>query len=130
MATIRGWRFPVEPDEHTGRIQTVEDNEAVRQGVEIILGTDKRERKMLPTFGAGLSEYMFENIDLTLVSNISDSIIQSIKRWETHIARIEANVSQNEENHANISVEMAYVTDILPERESIKMQLDLQQQRD
>lgn len=128
MATIRGWSFPVEPDQTTGRIKTVEDNEAVRQGIQIILGTDKRERKMLPTFGAGLNEYMFESIDLTLVNKLSENILQAIKRWENHIARMETSVMQDQKSSAGVNVEVAYITDLLPERESMKMKLDLNQQ--
>ena len=37
MAKLSGWAFPVEPDEATGRIKMVEDNDCVRQDIRLII---------------------------------------------------------------------------------------------
>ena len=46
MAVIKGWKFPIQINESNGRIQTVEDNECVKQSVKMILSTQLYERKM------------------------------------------------------------------------------------
>ena len=46
MATIKGWKFPIQVDKDTGKIQMIEDNENVKQDVRIILGTEQYERKI------------------------------------------------------------------------------------
>ena len=33
MPVIKGWKFPVQIDKSSGKIQTVEDNECVKQGL-------------------------------------------------------------------------------------------------
>ena len=73
MAKLSGWAFPVEPDEATGRIKMVEDNDCVRQDIRLIVQTDRGERKMRPNFGAGLNRFMFQNVDLVLNLTTSGS---------------------------------------------------------
>ena len=110
MAKLSGWAFPVEVDDATGRIRMVEDNECVRQDIQLILQTDRGERKMRPNFGAGLNRFMFQNVDLVLVNRMSEAMAQSIRMWEEHI-RV---------------VNVEYITDISPtQRQEIREELEL-----
>ena len=61
----------MEVDETTGRIRMVEDEECVRQDIRLIVKTDQGERKMRSAFGAGLNQFMFQNVDLVLVNQMS-----------------------------------------------------------
>ena len=74
MAQLQGWAFPVEVDETTGRIRMVEDEECVRQDIRLIVKTDQGERKMRSAFGAGLNQFMFQNVDLVLVNQMSQTL--------------------------------------------------------
>lgn len=56
MAQLGGWAFPVEVDQATGRIKMVEDNECVCQDIQLIVQTDRGERKMRPDYVQRLEE--------------------------------------------------------------------------
>lgn len=119
MAKIRGWKFPVEVDKTTGRFMTIEDNENVKQSIKLILQTERTERKMRPTFGTRINQFMFDNIDISLVNNMAREIGESIEMWEDHIEDLQVDVSQAEDNISSVIAEIKYITDMSPEEESI-----------
>lgn len=123
MAEIGGWSFPVEPEADTGRIRMVEGGEAVRQGIRILLETEQGERRMLPSFGAGLSRFMFETVDLDLVQGLSQQIVETVRRWERHVTAVTAEVSRAE---PGVQVAVDYRTDLAPGRERLETRLELQ----
>lgn len=126
MARLSGWSFPVDVDEATGRIRMVEDNDCVRQNIRLIVQTDRGERKMRPSFGAGLNRFMFQNVDLVLVNRMSDAIARSIQLWEEHIRGVNVRVAQSEENSAAVLVDIDYITDLAPtQREQIEQEIAL-----
>ncbi len=128
MAQLQGWAFPVEVDETTGRIRMVEDEGCVRQDVRLIVKTDQGERKMRSTFGAGLNQFMFQNVDLVLVNQMSQTLAQSIKRWEEHIKGINVGVMQSPENRTAVTVDIRYVSDIDPIRpQQMRQEMELNQ---
>lgn len=115
MAQLSGWSFPVEVDEATGRIKMVEDNDCVRQDIQLIVQTDRGERKMRPSFGAGLNRFLFRNVDLVLVNRMSEALAQSIRLWEEHIVGVNAGVVQSQEDSTRVHVSIEYVTDLRPD---------------
>ena len=119
MAKLRGWKFPVDVDEATGKIMTIEDNDNVKQSVKLILQTQKGERKMRSNFGTNINSFMFQNIDLTLVNMMSEEISRSIDLWEEHIAGLSVNVGQSTEDMSTLVTEVDFITDISPVREKI-----------
>lgn len=126
MAKLSGWSFPVDVDEATGRIRMVEDNDCVRQNIRLIVQTDRGERKMRPSFGAGLNRFMFQNVDLVLVNRMTDAIARSIQLWEEHIRGVNVRVAQSEENSAAVTVDIDYITDLAPtQREQIEQEIAL-----
>ena len=126
MAKLSGWAFPVEADEATGRIKMVEDSDCVRQDIRLILQTDRNERKMRSNFGTGLNQYMFQNIDLMLVSRMSETIGESLRVWEKHLQGANVGVAQSPEDISAVVVNIEYVTDIQPmQRETIREEIGL-----
>lgn len=116
MGQLNGWAFPVEVDEATGRVKLVEDDDCVRQDIRLILQTDRGERKMRPSFGAGLNRFLFRSVDLVLVNQMSEDLAQSIQLWEEHVAGVNVGVSQMPEDNTRVQVRIDYVTDLAPDR--------------
>lgn len=116
MGQLNGWAFPVEADEATGRVKLVEDDACVRQDIRMILQTDRGERKMRPSFGAGLNRFMFRSVDLVLVNRMSETLARSIQIWEEHVKGVNVGVAQSPENNAQVHVSIEYVTDLQPNR--------------
>lgn len=117
MPKIRGWKFPVEVDNSTGKIKMVDDNENIKQGIKIILKTQKGERKMRPYFGTDMNEFMFSSINLAFVNEMANEVSQSIKLWEKHLRQLSVNVNQDIEDNTKVKVDVGYVTDIVPQAE-------------
>jgi phage baseplate assembly protein W len=80
----RGISFPprVGPD---GRVAWSEGEVNVRESIRTILMTDLRERIMLPDFGGGLGNFLFEPNTVTTRHLIQDRITKSLAQWEPRI---------------------------------------------
>ena len=124
MSVIKGWKFPIQVDEVTGKIKTVEDNEDIKQSIRIILETQKNERKIYPNFGTDLRSYMFEVVDHVFISNISNTIESSIKMWATHLEDMNVAVNASSGAISKIEVNIDYITDIEPIQERIYKRID------
>ena len=121
MATIKGWKFPIQVDKSTGRIMTIEDNENVKQSISIILKTEKYERKIFPTFGTNMRSYMFEVVDQNFISMVESTISGSLKKWESHIKDLNALSGPI----CRVETTIDYLTDISPEQERVSKVMDM-----
>ncbi len=125
MAVIRGWKFPIEVDENTGKIKTVEDNENVKQSIKIILQTQKFERKVVPTFGTDLRAFMFEVVDPAFISMLTGTIRSSLTMWENHIEDLDVSVKASSGPVSEVVANIDYITDITPIQERLTKKLDI-----
>lgn len=124
MSVIKGWKFPIQVDEVTGKIKTVEDNEDIKQSIRIILETQKNERKIYPNFGTDLRSYMFEIVDHVFISNIKNTIESSIRMWATHLEDMNVAVNASSGAISKIEVNIDYITDIEPIQERLYKRID------
>jgi phage baseplate assembly protein W len=80
----RGVAFP--PRVGTdGRVAFSEGEPNIREGIEIVLRTNQRERLRLPEFGAGLERFLFEPNTTATRRQIEDRIAKSLQSWEPRI---------------------------------------------
>lgn len=127
MAVIKGWKFPVQVNKQTGKIETVEDNENIRQSIKVILGTQRFERKVVPTFGTDIRSFMFEVVDPIFVSTLKKSITSSLKLWEKHIEDLNVSVNASAGAVSVVKVDIDYITDIEPTQERVSTQVNNKQ---
>jgi phage baseplate assembly protein W len=69
-----------------GRMAWSEGEVNVREGVEVVLKTEVRERLRLPDFGAGLARFLFEPNTTTTRRQIEDRIVKALALWEPRIS--------------------------------------------
>jgi len=81
----RGIAFPPRVGSD-GRVAWSEGEANVRESIQVILLTERRERLMLPEFGGGLSGYLFEPNTVTTRRLIKDRIQRALEQWEPRIA--------------------------------------------
>ena len=81
----RGLAFPPRVG-GDGRVAWSEGELNVRESIQVILLTERRERLMLPEFGGGLSGYLFEPNTVTTRQVIADRIQRELAQWEPRIA--------------------------------------------
>jgi phage baseplate assembly protein W len=90
----RGMSFPPRVGED-GRIAWSEGETNIREMIQVILRTQERERLNLPTFGAGLQQYLFEPNTVTTRFQIQDRITKALQLWEPRISLTDVNVEQD-----------------------------------
>jgi phage baseplate assembly protein W len=69
-----------------GRVAVSEGDQNVREGIEIVLRTNQRERLRLPAFGAGLERFVFEPNTTTTRRQVEDRIAKALRAWEPRVA--------------------------------------------
>jgi phage baseplate assembly protein W len=69
----------------TGRIDMVEDDEAIRQAILMLLATSPGERVMRPDYGCLLRRVIFSSNDDTTAGLAIHYVRTAIERWEPRI---------------------------------------------
>jgi len=80
----RGWKFPVKLSS-TGSIDESQYEDDVKEAIKIIATTSMGERVMLPEFGCGIYDYVFESPNATILGLIEESVRNSLIKWEPRI---------------------------------------------
>ena len=80
----RGWSFPIKPDPN-GRLNYLAGDDKIRQSIWLILGTSPGEREMLPEFGCGIHDLVFEANTAVLRGLIQANVRAALIRWEARI---------------------------------------------
>ncbi|RZK15951.1 MAG: hypothetical protein EOO86_15430 [Pedobacter sp.] len=97
-----GWAFPpkITKYERTDSFATnmVSDVIDINQSLEILFGTAVGERVMQAEYGCNLSDMLFEPINVTLVTRITERIRRAIIYYEPRIKLDKLDVFKNEEN--------------------------------
>jgi phage baseplate assembly protein W len=68
-----------------GRVVWSEGEQNVREGVEVVLRTEPRERLRLPEFGGGLGRFLFEPNTTATHGQMKERILRALAIWEPRI---------------------------------------------
>ena len=103
-----GFKFPIQVDEHTGRMATVSYEEDIKEAIRIILMTRKGERLRNPKFGCGIHEYAFASLDYTTISAMKREVETALVQWEPRIENIDVSVD-TDQKEGMVLIEVGYV---------------------
>ena len=84
----KGFSFPLKP-KASGKMEYQSGDEKIKQSIWIILSTAPGERVMMPRFGCGIHELLFEANTASLRGLVQQKVRESITRWEPRIDVIE-----------------------------------------
>ena len=124
MAVLTGWKFPIQLDEVTGKIKTVEDNQNIKQSIRMILDTQLQERKIVPNFGSEIRSYMFGVVNPIYIADIRRSVRSAIEMWQKNIRDLNVSVKATDGPIAKVEVKVDYITNIEPTQERFTKKLD------
>jgi uncharacterized protein len=79
----RGVPYPVRLE--NGRLSLIGGPLKIRQSIEIILGTAPGERQMLPKFGCGIHDLVFQANTSALRGIVQTKVRDALTRWEPRI---------------------------------------------
>ncbi|MCL1873311.1 MAG: GPW/gp25 family protein [Clostridiales bacterium] len=103
-----GLIFPLQIKEGGGPLLTCGYEEQIKQSLQILLLTSRGERVMRPGFGSGLSDYLFEGIDLSITSLIKYEIETTVKYYEPRVELLNVQVNSNPKDQGVIHLELNY----------------------
>lgn len=91
-----------------GRLAWSEGEASVREGIEIVLKTERGERLRLPTFGAGLRRFLFEPNTTMTRNQLRERITKALLAWEPRIRIESVEVEPHPEDAEAAAVTIAY----------------------
>jgi phage baseplate assembly protein W len=92
----QGWRFPIQPDGR-GRLLLSRAEQDIEEAIWIILSTAPGERVMLPEFGCGIRDYVFQNNSDLVRTAVAAQVRQALVRWEPRIDVLEVTATAPDE---------------------------------
>lgn len=91
----RGMKFPPQVNPATGRFETSEGNQSVKESIYIILMTQKTERILKPGFGASLMSYTFMDTSVTMLNVMARELENELATQEPRIEAVSVDVDPN-----------------------------------
>jgi len=101
----RCWAFPPQFSPETG-VMMAEGTDAVLQSLQVLFLTQTGERIMRESWGAGMNDFLFENITDELLAKIQTRIDETILRYEPRVVLKEVVIqpAQNEAGRLRVSI--------------------------
>ncbi len=93
----------------------------VRESICVILRTRPGERLLLPDFGCGLDDYLFEPNSVSNLRLIQEEVKRSLARWEPRIALDDVRVGLNPEDPRAVDITVQYTLIATRKREQVNL---------
>jgi uncharacterized protein len=102
-----GWKFPIQIGSDN-RISLSTYEEDIKESVIIILSTRKGERIMRPDFGCGIHDFVFENMNSSIIGRIKSSVRESLVKYEPRINVTDVQVSAEDLDSGKLIITIHY----------------------
>jgi phage baseplate assembly protein W len=102
-----GWAFPVKPV--NGRLTFARYESDVEQAIQVILLTLPGERVMLPEFGAGMRNFVFEPNSPATCRAVEHAVRQALIDWEPRITLERVLVTPDDNDPSLLLIHVDYV---------------------
>lgn len=103
-----GWSFPPTFNMHQGKVETVSDEEDIKQSLEILTSTRLGERILLSDYGCGIHALSFQNITVTLLTKLKSIIKKTILLYEPRIDLEEIFFTTPKAEEGVINIQLRY----------------------
>jgi phage baseplate assembly protein W len=103
----QGWRFPIKVNAKGG-LNWSTGPDRIQAAIWIILSTSPGERLMLPTFGAGIKDYVFESNSELVCARLQSGIQNALLHWEPRIQIVSVQATPSTEQDSLVLVSISY----------------------
>lgn len=103
-----GWKFPVQVDDNQS-IKMSKYDDDIKEAILIVLGTAKGERAMLPDFGCGIHDFVFESMNTSMLDRVNNSVREALTIWEPRIELVDVTVTKDDTEIGRIVINIEYV---------------------
>lgn len=80
-----GWSFPPEFYADGAEVEMVSGEEDIRQSLQILLSTSLKERTMNSSYGCELNQFLFEEVDQSLINSLRGVVSDALLNHEPRI---------------------------------------------
>lgn len=103
-----GWSFPPEFNRRFKDVKMVSEEEDIQESLRILLSTTPGERIMHPSYGCGLKSLVFEHIDESAVTAITDLVERAILFFEPRVTVEQVRVDITGAANGVLMIHLAY----------------------
>lgn len=108
----KGWGFPPTfTSNENGGVAMVENEEDIRQSLEILLNTNLGERVMLPEYGCDLQSYLFKSISNTEINFLKELIRSAIINYEPRVLVDDIFIDYSEYQEGIVRIHLDYTVE-------------------
>ena len=104
----RGLKFPLQVDPKTGKIAMVDQEEDIKEAIEIILRTGQGERVMRSGFGSNTMDYAFAMVSSSLTNSIAQDLQQVLLEQEPRIQDVKIQCSDLNQQNGALVIQVSY----------------------
>jgi hypothetical protein len=114
------WRFRIPPYDAppgepvglvidpSGAIDTVVDDEAIRQSLMLLISTRPGERVMRPEYGCDLARLVFSPNDDTTAGLAIHFVRRAVERWESRVEVLRVDATRDPEESTRLVIALDY----------------------
>ncbi|WP_372756883.1 GPW/gp25 family protein [Mariniflexile sp.] len=103
-----GWAFPPEFIREQKQTKMFSNEDDIKSSLHVLLTTRLGERIMLPNYGCNLEELIFESLNRTLITYITDLIKTAILYHEPRIDVNKIDISESDSLEGKLIVAIDY----------------------
>lgn len=103
-----GWDFPPEFSRGQKATSMISNEEDIKSSLHILLTTRLGERVMLPNYGCNLEELLFQPLNRTLITYVTDLIKTAILYHEPRIDVIKIDISETDPLEGKLTISIDY----------------------
>ena len=103
-----GWSFPPTFTEGGADVVTVSDADDILQSLQILFATTPGERVMQDDYGCDLSQYLFEEIDRSLINSLTALVSDAILLHEPRVTLNNLQISDDEADGGLLLIHIDY----------------------
>ncbi|MCA8829715.1 GPW/gp25 family protein [Hymenobacter pini] len=115
----RGWSFPTAFEPSTLQLTLVAEEEDIRQSLYILFNTHPGERIMHPEYGCALRQFLFEQIDSSVITRIKATVDKAVLLFEPRVSLLGVEVHTGSINDGVLLLEVDYRVRTLNSRHNV-----------
>lgn len=123
--TVKGLKYPFGGETYVAKKAT--RGELIKGQIKQLLNTKKGERIMLPDFGIGIDQYLFEPLTVEMKDSLRKTVYTAIRRYIPYVTikKIEISETQDIRYSGLPGIRIALIVSIDENSETISVNLDL-----
>ena len=103
----QGWGFPIKVNAKGG-LDWSTGADRIQAAIWIILSTSPGERLMLPTFGAGIKDYVFESNSQVVCARLQTAVQKALTQWEPRIQVVSVQATPSSDQASLVLISINY----------------------